>query len=230
MLRRFFYLPLSALIILFSISACRDKKDIVAQESGDPKVAKLKMPNGFRAERIYSPGENDQGSWVSMTFDNKGRMIASDQFGSMYRLEIPPIGDSSKPKVEKLVIGNPSPSDTATSRFGMGYAQGLLYAFNSLYVMVNHNKDADFNKDGGLYRLQDKDGDDKYETVEHLMEMNGEGEHGPHSIILSPDKQSIFLIAGNHTDLPKFDTYRLPSNWKEDNLFPLIKDRNLSSA
>ena len=224
MLRRFFYLPLSALIILFSISACRDKKDIVAQESGDPKVAKLKMPNGFRDERIYSPGENDQGSWVSLTFVNKGRMIASDQFGSMYRLEIPPIGDSSKPKVEKLVIGNPSPSDTATSRFGMGYAQGLLYAFNSLYVMVNHNKDADFNKDGGLYRLQDKDGDDQYETVEHLMFMNGEGEHGPHSIILSPDKQSIYLIAGNHTDLPKFNTYRLPSNWKEDNLFPLIKD------
>jgi len=224
MLRRFFYLQLLLLSILFSITSCRDKKDLVSQESADPKVAKLKMPKGFKAERIYSPGENDQGSWVAMTFDNKGRMIACDQFGGMYRLEIPPLGDSSKPKVEKLIVGNPDPSDSATNRYGMGYAQGLLYAFNSLYVMVNHNADADFRKTGGLYRLQDKDGDDKYETVEHLMEMNGEGEHGPHSIILSPDKQSIYLIAGNHTDLPKFDTYRLPSNWKEDNLFPLIKD------
>jgi putative heme-binding domain-containing protein len=224
MLRLPDYLQLSILIILFSISACSDRKDLVTQESADPKIAKLKMPKGFKAERIYSPGENDQGSWVSMTFDNKGRMIACDQFGGMYRLEIPPLGDSSKPKVEKLIIGNPDASDTATNRFGMGYAQGLLYAFNSLYVMVNHNPDDDFKKSGGLYRLQDKDGDDKYETVEHLIEMNGEGEHGPHSIILSPDKQSIFLIAGNHTDLPKFDTYRLPSNWQEDNLFPLIKD------
>jgi putative heme-binding domain-containing protein len=224
MLRLSNYLQLSILIILFSISACSDRKDLVTQESADPKIAKLKMPKGFKAERIYSPGENDQGSWVSMTFDNKGRMIACDQFGGMYRLEIPPLGDSSKPKVEKLVIGNPDPSDTATNRFGMGYAQGLLYAFNSLYVMVNHNPDDDFKKSGGLYRLQDKDGDDKYETVEHLMEMNGEGEHGPHSIILSPDKKSLFLVAGNFTDLPKFNSYRLPSNWKEDNLYPLMTD------
>jgi putative heme-binding domain-containing protein len=224
MLRRTIYLQLSIFIILFSITACGDKKDLVSQESADPKIAKLKMPKGFKAERIYSPGENDQGSWVSMTFDNKGRMIACDQFGGMYRLEVPPTGDSSKPKVERLIIGKPNPSDSGTNRFGMGYAQGLLYAFNSLYVMVNHNSNADFTKDGGLYRLQDKDGDDQYETVEHLMKMNGEGEHGPHSIILSPDKQSIYLIAGNHTDLPKFDTYRLPSNWQEDNLFPLIKD------
>lgn len=106
----------------------------------------------------------------------------------------------------------------------MGYAQGLLYAFNSLYVMVNHDGDENFTKKGGLYRLQDNDGDDQFETVTHLMLMKGAGEHGPHSIILSPDKKSIYLVAGNHTDLPKFDTYRLPPNWKEDNLFPLIKD------
>lgn len=224
MLCRSLFLQFSIFALLVSFLACRDKKDLVSPESADPKIAKLKMPKGFRAERIYSPGENDQGSWVSMTFDNKGRMIASDQFGGMYRLEIPPVGDSSKPKVEKLIIGKPAPTDTATNRFGMGYAQGLLYAFNSLYVMVNHNSNADFKRAGGLYRLQDKDGDDQYETVEHLMFMNGEGEHGPHSIILSPDKQSLYLIAGNHTDLPKFDTYRLPSNWQEDNLFPLIKD------
>jgi putative heme-binding domain-containing protein len=217
-------LQLSIFVVLFLMSACADKKDLVSQESADPKVAKLKMPKGFKAERIYSPGENDQGSWVSMAFDNKGRMIACDQFGGMYRLEIPPIGDTSKPKVEKLVIGKPDASDSGTNKLGLGYAQGLLYAFNSLYVMVNHDSDADLRKQSGLYRLQDKDGDDQYETVEQLMRMQGEGEHGPHSIILSPDKQSIFLIAGNHTDLPKFNSYRLPPNWKEDNLFPLIKD------
>ena len=224
MLRRLLHLLLLFAIILFSITSCRDKKDLVSQESQDPKIAKLKMPNGFKAERIYSPGENEQGSWVSMTFDNKGRMIACDQFGVMYRLTIPPVGDSSKPKVEKLVIGNPDPSDSAANRFGMGYAQGLLYAFNSLYVSVNHDSDAEFKKQSGLYRLQDKDGDDQYETVEQLMEMKGEGEHGPHSIILSPDKKSLFMVAGNFTDLPKFNSYRLPSNWKEDNLFPLMTD------
>ena len=210
MLRRFSF---ALIIILFSLYACNDNKDkeLVTQESNDPKISKLKMPAGFQAERIYSPGENDQGSWVSMTFDNKGRMIACDQFGSLYRLNVPAIGDSAKPKVEKLVVD-------------LGYAQGLLYAFNSLYVMVNHDGEGDLKKKGGLYRLKDNDGDDQFESVEHLMLMNGSGEHGPHSIKLSPDKQSLFLVAGNFTDVPKFNSYRLPSNWKEDNLFPLITD------
>jgi len=39
-----------------------------------------------------------------------------------------------------------------------------------------------------------------------------------------PDKKSIHLIAGNHVDVPKMEAYRLPETWKEDNLFPLIKD------
>lgn len=220
------FVKLFLFLVAVSVFSCKQQEkesELVVPESNDPKVKKLKLPPGFVAERIYSPGENDQGSWVSMTFDNKGRLITSDQFGGMYRLTLPPAGDSSKPAVEKLVVGKKDPSDTS-STLGMGYAQGLLYAFNSLYVMVNHDGNKEFQKKGGLYRLQDLDGDDQFETVTHLMLMNGAGEHGPHSIILSPDKQSLYLIAGNHTDLPKFDSYLLPSNWKEDNLFPLIKD------
>lgn len=193
-------------------TSCADKQDeLVQQESSDPKIAKLKMPDGFKAERLYSPGENEQGSWVSMAFDNKGRMIVCDQFGSLYRMQVPAIGDSTKPKAEKLNVD-------------LGYAHGLLYAFNSLWVMVNHDGEGDLKKKGGLYRLEDKDGDDTYETVTHLKEMNGSGEHGPHSIKLAPDGKSMYLVAGNFTDLPKFDSYKLPSNWKEDNLFPLITD------
>src|SRR4026208_2346964 len=73
----------------------------------DPKLEKLKLPTGFHAEHLYSPGENEQGSWVAMTFDDKGRMIACDQYGFLYRLTIPPVGAdtaTSKIKVEKLDI------------------------------------------------------------------------------------------------------------------------------
>src|SRR5688572_29292686 len=194
-------LPFSKLIIvtflISFIAGCgRNEKQLVEQESSDPKISKLKMPAGFKAERIYSPGENEQGSWVSMTFDNKGRMIVCDQFGSLYRMNVPPIGDTLKPIVKKLDVD-------------LGYAQGLLYAFNSLYVMVNHDGEGDLKKKGGLYRLKDNDGDDTFESVEHLMLMNGSDEHGPHSIKLSPDKQSLFLVAGNFTDVPKFNSYRL---------------------
>lgn len=185
-----------------------------------PKLAKLKLPSGFKAEHIYSPGENEQGSWVGVTFDHKGRMIATDQYGALYRLEIPAIGaEDLSPKVEKLKVG------TDENKLGMGYAQGVLYAFNSLYVMVNHNANDAFDKGTGLYRLQDSNGDDQYDKITLIKSLEGEpGEHGPHSMVVSPDGQSIYLVAGNHVDVPEMDAYRLPKVWEEDNLFPVIKD------
>ncbi len=202
--------------------ACSKKEETGRQLTGNPKIDKLKLPDGFVAEHLYSPGENEQGSWVAMTFDDKGRMITADQYGFLYRLELPPIGSDStvKPKVERLIIGN-----VAEPQVGMGYAQGLLYAFNSVYVMVNHNPNETFSRGTGLYRIQDLDGDDQFETVVEVRKFTGEpGEHGPHSMKVTPDGQSIYLIAGNHVDVTEMDSYRLPKVWEEDNLFPLIKD------
>jgi putative heme-binding domain-containing protein len=209
-------LALSALVLVGTSWVGMQGPDTIGADNS--KADKLKLQPGFKAEHLYSPSESNQGSWVSMTFDDKGRMIASDQYGGLFRLKIPAIGSgSTTPTIEKLVISK----DTSV---GMGYAQGLLYAFNSLYVMVNNRPSKQFPKPSGLYRLQDTDGDDQFDKVTMLKELKGEGEHGPHSIVLSPDKQSIYVCAGNHTDVPQMDAYRLPSNWKEDNLFPLIKD------
>lgn len=211
-------LAVSALLLLGASWVSLHYPENDRQGAENPKADKLKLQPGFKAEHLYGISENHEGSWVSMTFDDKGRIIASDQYGALYRLKIPAIGaGSTKPTVEKLVISK----DTSV---GMGYAQGLLYAFNSLYVMVNNRPSKQFPKPSGLYRLQDTDGDDQFDKVTMMRELQGEGEHGPHSIVLSPDKKSLYVIAGNHTDVPKMDAYRLPSNWKEDNLFPLIKD------
>jgi hypothetical protein len=165
----------------------------------NPKVEKLKLADGFKAEHLYSPSENNYGSWVSMTFDDKGRMIVSDQYGSLFRLKIPAIGaDNQKTEIEKLNIGKSPNIDT----LGIGYAHGLLYAFNSLYVMINNGKNnKTFTRKSGLYRLQDTDNDDQYDKLTLLKELVGEGEHGPHSIVLSPDKQSLYVILGNHTEI-----------------------------
>ncbi len=183
------------------------------------KVDKLKLQPGFKAEHLYSPSENGQGSWVSMAFDDKGRMIASDQYGVLYRITIPAIGSASTtPKVEKLKIGDGSLAQS------MGTAHGLLYAFNSLYVMVNNRETPELPRHSGFYRLQDTNGDDQFDKVTLLKELEGNGEHGPHSIIMSPDKKSLYVISGNHTDAPNMDAYRIPKTWQQDNLFPLIKD------
>lgn len=218
--RNLFFLLFIALLA----SSCGNDK--ATERIGNPKIDKLKLPAGFAVEHLYSPSENDNGSWVAMTFDDKGRLITSDQFGALYRLSVSPIGTDSVSDVERLVIGKTIAelADTSISGTDLGYAQGLLYAFNSLYVMVNRRVKGDAENGSGLYRLQDTDGDDQFDKITLLKKLAGSGEHGPHSIILSPDKKSIYLISGNHTDVPPMDAYRLPNVWQEDNMFPLIKD------
>lgn len=157
------------------------------------------VAEGFKAELIYSVPSQEQGSWVSLTSDEYGRLITSDQNGKLYRVTPPSISGDD-------VIVEPIDLE-------IGHAQGLLCAFNSLYVMVN-------GKGAGLYRVQDTDGDDKYDTVELLRAIRGGGEHGPHAVVLSPDKQSIFVCGGNHTEEPDAERSLIPRNWDEDQLLP----------
>jgi putative heme-binding domain-containing protein len=204
---------LSTFLLSFMFITCQK---VNTKADVNTKTAKLKLQPGFEAEHLYSPSDNEQGSWVSMCFDDKKRMITSDQYGGIYRIQIPGLTGVDKVLVEKIQLENDD--------LNFGGAQGLLYAFNSLYVMVNNRSSNDLPKTSGLYRMQDTDGNDQYDKLTLIKEFIGNGEHGPHSIKLSPDGKSIYLIAGNHTDLPEMDTYRLPNNWAYDNLFPEIKD------
>ncbi|MEO6723457.1 MAG: c-type cytochrome [Ferruginibacter sp.] len=216
---------------VISFFSCNNSPEVKADAivSSDPKIANLKVPEGFHADHLYGPSENEEGSWVSMTFDGKGRILASDQYGAIYRMQVPAIGDTvTKVKIEKINIpGNASnKNDTSKTKVDIGYAHGLLWAFNSLYVMINHREDSAFEKGSGLYRLQDTDGDDEFDKITLLKKLKGEGEHGPHSIVPSPDGKSLFVIAGNFTDIPKMDAYRNTPDGKLDNILPLIKDPN----
>lgn len=217
-------------LFVWLLVSCNNQEEPSPTKEGskDPKIENLKLPEGFHADHLFGPSENGDGSWVSMTFDNKGRIIASDQYGSLYRLKVPAVGDTGKTMIEKLDLYSDknTPANTPKRKVTMGYAHGLLYAFNSLYVMVNHGIDTAFEKGSGLYRLQDTDGDDQYDKITLLKALEGEGEHGPHSIVLSPDKKSIYVIAGNFTDIPKMNAYRNFPDGKMDNLFPLVKDPN----
>jgi putative heme-binding domain-containing protein len=219
---------LSAVVFCFSLFAISCKQADSTKKSDDPKIAKLKLPDGFHAEHLYSPKEEGQGSWVAMTFDNKGRIIASDQYGNLYRVTVPAVGfdtASEKVKVEKLPIK--LADDTSLAKIEIGFAHGLLYAFNSLYITVNDEGENDsVTRRSGLYRLQDTNNDDVYDKLTLLKTLEGEGEHGPHSPVLSPDKKSLYLIAGNFTKLPQMDNYRLPATWQYDNLLPLLLDPN----
>jgi len=186
--------------------------ELAAPSGGEPEVAlagdQLVLPDGFRAERLYSVPKATQGSWVSLCTDDRGRLYTSDQYGGMYRVTPPPIGIQGETLVEPLDIA-------------VGHAQGLLWAFDSLYVVKSNGGDPP----AGLYRVRDTDGDDMLDDVELLKELDTGGEHGPHAVRLSPDGKSLFLIAGNHTDLPDgIVKSRVTPVWGEDLLLPRKDD------
>jgi putative heme-binding domain-containing protein len=169
---------------------------------GATPVDSLELLPGFKAELVYTVPKTTQGSWVSMCVDPKGRLITSDQNGYLYRVTV---GKTpAETKVEKIDLP-------------IGHAQGLLYAFDALYVVVNGGGIAGHGS--GLYRLTDTDGDDHYDKLETLAKIDGAGEHGPHAIRLSPDKKSLYLVAGNFTKPPKPMNANSPHrNFAEDHL------------
>jgi putative heme-binding domain-containing protein len=185
----------------------------VASVTRGEAIGKMTLPPGFRAELVYSVPMDQQGSWVCLTVDAKGRLIASDQYGSLYRVEPAPLGvdaaqAATQTKVERIDIT-------------VGNAQGLLALGDALYVVMN-GRIGSFGP--GLYRVTDANADDRYDRLEQLRSFQGEGEHGPHAVAAGPDGKSLYVIAGNATGLPFFDSSLVPERWGEDQLLPRIHD------
>jgi putative heme-binding domain-containing protein len=197
---------------------------------------------GFQVERLFTVPKETLGSWVCLAVDNKGRLLASDQGNiGICRITPAPLGSSGETKVELL--------DIKIDGKQVSGAQGMLWAFDSLYICCNGGPGS------GLYRARDKDGDDQFEEVVKLRELRGGGEHGPHALRLSPDGKSIYVDCGNHTqppfdralsapvqtmggvreqplkaELPEGMTSRIAPNWDEDLLLPRQWDGNGHAA
>jgi putative heme-binding domain-containing protein len=166
-------------------------------------VTDLNLLPGFKAELLYTVPKTVQGSWVNMTQAPDGGFFVSDQDDAgLYHVKPATLGD---PESETVVTSIPAPISSA---------QGMLWAFDALYVHVNSGGKS------GLYRVSDSDGDGTLDKSDLLAPVPGGGEHGPHATILSEDGKSLYIAAGNHTDLPEISGSRLPTNWGEDHLLP----------
>lgn len=190
-------------------------KDYTQNEAATPaSEIKFNIPDGFSLEEIYHPSANEQGSWVALAQGPNGIIYSCDQYGKIFSFTPPKNG-------EELSKEDVSPLDIE-----IGQAHGLLWAFNSLYVSVNKRWEEDSDYGSGIYRILDTDGDGVLDQSTMLLKLQGDGEHGPHSLVLSPDGNEIYFIAGNHTLVPDVlkNNSRLPNNWNEDNLLPTYLD------
>lgn len=168
----------------------------------------MKVKKGFKAELHHSVPLETQGSCVASCFNNWGRMIASDQYGGLFRVTMSALG--GRPEATRI---KPIPVE-------LGEAQGPCWAFGALYVITNFSK-----YPRGLYRVTDTDMNDALDKVELLWQFAPEAdEHGPHAVLPGPDGQSHYVVAGNQTLPTEMSASRVPKHWAEDNLLepPLI--------
>ena len=174
---------------------------------------RIRLVEGFDAELLYSvPPE--QGSWVAMAFDPKGRLIVSDQDSQgVFRVTLAAAGDpAAKVRVESLpgFPYEPVPWGKRT----VGGALGFLYAFDSLYMSSMK----------GFYRIRDTDGDDTYDEFVKIKDLEMGYEHSAHSIVLTEDGKALYLVSGNHSRVPPGVPSLQPPVWQEDSLLPAMPD------
>jgi putative heme-binding domain-containing protein len=173
-------------------------------------VSRIKVPAGFEADLLYSVPGGDQGSWVALCADDKGRIYASDQYGSLYRFKAPGVGEVLRPEdVEKVPVE-------------IRAINGMTWAFGALYAGVN---DYEKKSPSGLYRITDTNGDDQLDRVELLRDIKSGGDHGVHAVVPTPDGKALYLVCGNNAELTQVEnTSPVPKLWGDDHLLPRMPD------
>ena len=182
----------------------------VVNENKATPIDRVKVAKDFQVELLYSVPGGEQGSWVNLCLDNKGRIIASDQYGGLFRFAAPALGKPLDPTTVQRM-----PVDIRA-------VNGMAWAFGALYIGVN-----DYEKKipSGLYRISDSDGDDELDKVEMLREIIANGDHGVHAVVPTPDGKGLFLVCGNGAKLTQSSpTSPVPAIWGEDHLLPRMPD------
>jgi len=173
-------------------------------------VDRIKAPAGFKVELLYSVPGTEQGSWVALCADDKGRIYACDQYGDLYRFPAPAPGQPLQA------------ADIRKMPVNVRAINGMTWAFGALYAGVN---DYERKFPSGFYRISDTDGDDLLDKAELLREFQAGSDHGVHKVVVTPDQQGFYLITGNNA--VKTETAAsspVAPLWGDDHLLPRLPD------
>ena len=66
----------------------------------------LSVPPGFEADLVYKVDKEKYGSWISMSFDPRGRLVVSDQYkAGTFLINLPTVGQTlSESSITKLSL------------------------------------------------------------------------------------------------------------------------------
>ena len=178
-----------------------------SDNSETPDTTAITVADDFKVEMLYEVPKKEEGSWVSLTTDDKGRLLASDQRDAgLYRITVSESAQQTSVEVEKMPVE-------------ISGAQGLVWHDDSLY----------FNRNGGpFYRVTDSTGDGLLDTAKELPGANGDGEHGNHAVIVAEDGEHLYVDGGNSTILPNESAISgsRVQGWDEDLLLTREWDAN----
>ncbi len=163
---------------------------------------------GFKVELIRS-AQTNEGSWVAMAFDPKGRVVIAREDRGLLRLT--------------LATNRSAVTRVETINTNLLECRGLLFAYGALYANANNSK--------ALVRLRDTDGDDQFDDLKVLRPTPGGVGHGRNQLALGPDG-FIYSIHGDDVGLPTngISASSPLRHYAEDRLLPCAWDKHLFNA
>ena len=111
-------------------------------------VSSIRVRDGFKATLLRS-AQAGESSWISMTFDDRRRIILGLDDIGIARLTLPE--DGTKIRFER--INN-----------SLKHCRGVLFAHDSLYVSATNTP--------AIYRLRDTNGDDRFDDSALLKKLD----------------------------------------------------------
>jgi putative heme-binding domain-containing protein len=148
--------------------------------------ASIKVPPGFRVELLRS-AQGGEDSWISMSFDPKGRIVIGLDAVGVARLSPP--GDAS---------GAGQGDEWGFERLdeSLRHCRGVLCAHDAIYVAATDSKE--------FWRFRDTKGDDSFADRARLQSFDYRSRygHGQNQIVLGPDDM-LYLVIGNDVSFPR---------------------------
>ncbi len=184
------------ILILTSIVAA-----VGAREKQATPAKDIRAPQGFQVELLRSAREGED-SWISMSFDDAGRIV----------LGLDSVG------VARLTIHESGTVDFERIDTQLKHCRGVLFSHGAVYVNATNSKE--------FWRLRDADSDGRFEerTLLKKFVYDSRYGHGQNQLRLGPDGM-IYLVNGNDNSFPEGMSSSSPyQNPRKDWLLPKPED------